>query len=456
MVPHPTIRAGAINECCGGLLRLSPAGDVTTLNATPSVPYIVADAVGNLYLIGFTGLERIPAGEVDPQPFLAPPQDLVIQVQIDPSVKSRREFTYDGLDRLIGATPAESYVYDPVGNRITSHRSGMHVVDAANQLLEDDQFTYSYDLNGNLTDKRSKADGSVTRYSWNSQDQLVRVDLPDEMAVEYTYDPFGRRIQKSVNAVVTKYIYDGEDVVAELDGSDNVTTTYVHGPGMDEPISMTRNGRTYTYHRDALGSITHITDESGLVVQRYEYDSYGNVVSALDPNFNQPYAYTSREFDSDIGLYYYRARYYDPRIGRFISEDPIHFLGGINFYRYVGDNPASYTDPLGLLDPCGKSFLGKTIYTPADYRALKDAITSGLQEKYVEEKTPDEIDLAARRLAYEISVLEANKLKDLLDKEDYAEVERLLTEIYKKIEARKRQDQAEKDAEREKKEKKCQ
>jgi len=340
---------GECNQCCSGLLRLSPLGDVTTLNATPIQPSIVADAPGNLYLIGASGLERIPAGEVDPQPFLPTPQDVVIQVQIDPPARSRRDFSHDALERLIGATPGESYAYDAVGNRITSHRSGLHVVDTVNQLLEDHTFTYSYDANGNLIEKKSKADGSLTRYTWSSQDHLVRVDLPDGQVAEYTYDPLGRRIQKSVNGVVTKYLYDEEDIIAELDASDSVTATYVHGPGIDEPISLTRDGRSYAYHRDALGSITHITDETGAVVQRYEYDSYGNLLSIRDPGLLQPFTYTGREWDPETGLYHYRARYYDPESGRFLSQDRLGFVGDWNFYSYVRNNPVRYLDPFGLL-----------------------------------------------------------------------------------------------------------
>jgi RHS repeat-associated protein len=95
--------------------------------------------------------------------------------------------------------------------------------------------------------------------------------------------------------------------------------------------------------------VTGITDSIGNnVVQRYDYDSFGNIVSMLDPNFKQPYTYTSREYDEETGLYYYRARYYDSTIGRFISEDPIGLLGGINLYSYVGNNAVNFVDPLGL------------------------------------------------------------------------------------------------------------
>ncbi len=334
------------------IYRLSPAGDVTQLlGVPPARPTAVADSAGNFFFFDSSGLQRIPAGADSPEPFLPTPLDLVVQLLIEPPLPTlrARDFSYDLLDRLSSATPGEAYAYDPVGNRTSSHRSALHVVDAANQLLEDDAYTYSYDPNGNLSSKASKLDASLTRYFWDSQDRLIRVELPGTVA-EYVYDPLGRRIQKTVNGVVTKYLYDGEDIVAELDGSGNVQTTFVHGPGIDEPLTMTRAGQTYVYHRDGLGSITHLTDEAGQVVQRYEYDAYGNIAAQLDPGFVQPYAFTGREWDPETGLYYYRARYYDPKIGRFISEDPIGFDGGdVNLYSYVGMAPTNWRDPSGLV-----------------------------------------------------------------------------------------------------------
>ncbi|MFN2375668.1 MAG: RHS repeat-associated core domain-containing protein, partial [Candidatus Binatia bacterium] len=96
-----------------------------------------------------------------------------------------------------------------------------------------------------------------------------------------------------------------------------------------------------------LGSVVMLTDEDGMVAAEYEYDAYGRrtaVAEAVD----QPYAFTGREWDEESGLYYYRARYYDPASGRFLSEDPIGFSGGdANLYRYAGNNPVNWTDPSG-------------------------------------------------------------------------------------------------------------
>jgi RHS repeat-associated protein len=125
---------------------------------------------------------------------------------------------------------------------------------------------------------------------------------------------------------------------------------------------MEKNSQKYYYHLDGLGSVTGITDATGNVVQRYEYDSYGNIVSVLDPDFIQPYTYTAREYDPESGLYFYRARYYDAKAGRFVSEDPIGFNSGdVNFYAYVGNNPVNFVDPQGLGELVCKKMTNGTI-----------------------------------------------------------------------------------------------
>ena len=116
------------------------------------------------------------------------------------------------------------------------------------------------------------------------------------------------------------------------------------------------SAENYFYHSDALGSITYLTDEQGNIVESYEYSAYG-VPTIRDKNgriidsslTGNPFMFTGREYDSETGLYFYRARYYDPAVGRFISEDPIGFQGGdLNLYAYVRNNPVNTKDPMGL------------------------------------------------------------------------------------------------------------
>ena len=99
-----------------------------------------------------------------------------------------------------------------------------------------------------------------------------------------------------------------------------------------------------------MGSITSLTDETGNVVQEYKYDSFGNITYIKDISFIQPFTFTGREYDPETGLYFYRERTLNSRLGIFHQEDPIGFAGGdVNLYRYVGNNPVNFVDPLGLL-----------------------------------------------------------------------------------------------------------
>jgi len=266
------------------------------------------------------------------------------------------DYTYDVLNRLTQAAnplpsnPLETFNYDPVGNRTNSNQNGGSTFDSANELLEDGSFIYQYDRNGNMTRKTAQIGGAITVYEYDAENKLVRVVSPSN-TTNYRYDGLGRRVEKEVIAgttAATKYVYDKEDILLELNGSNAVVARYTHGPGIDEPLIMEKNGQSFYYHADGLGSITDLTNQSGSVVQRYTYSSFGKIESQLDSNFVQPYTFTGRELDAETGLYYYRARYYEPLAGRMIQTDPIGISGGLNLYVYSGNNPINFIDPLGL------------------------------------------------------------------------------------------------------------
>jgi RHS repeat-associated protein len=114
-----------------------------------------------------------------------------------------------------------------------------------------------------------------------------------------------------------------------------------------------RQPKIFYYEADGLGSVTSLTDPTGAVAATYTYDSFGFMTASTGSATNW-LRYTARQFDSDTGLYYYRARYYDPTTGRFLSEDPVRFDGGLDFYPYASNNPANLTDPFGLCPPLNK------------------------------------------------------------------------------------------------------
>jgi len=168
----------------------------------------------------------------------------------------------------------------------------------------------------------------------------------------FKYDPFGRRIQKSGPMGTTNYLYDGvNNLLEEMDNGANVLARYALGPGVDQPLSMLRSGTISYYQSDVLSSITSLSNSAGALANTYTYDAFGDLAGSTGTLTN-PFQYTGRESDSETGLRYNRARYYDPRIGRFVSEDPARFKGGIDFYSYAANSPANFVDPFGFTPSC--------------------------------------------------------------------------------------------------------
>ncbi|MEK6282273.1 MAG: RHS repeat-associated core domain-containing protein [Acidobacteriota bacterium] len=135
-------------------------------------------------------------------------------------------------------------------------------------------------------------------------------------------------------------------MLRDLDGNGNTIADYLNGPGIDSRLRQTSAGTALYFIQDHLGTTRALADAGGAVTSSISYDSYGGITSGSTPT---RYTYTGREFDSDTGLMYYRARWYDAHQGRFLSEDPIEFEGGsLNFYTYVDNDPINANDPLGL------------------------------------------------------------------------------------------------------------
>lgn len=252
---------------------------------------------------------------------------------------------------------AEKYEYDEVGNRRWALQPPDWTYSNRNELLSRPGVNYAYDLSGNLVQKTEG--GNIWLYEWDAENQLKLVRKNGSPIASYTYDALGRRTQRFFGGSnLEDYLYDGEDILRSEFTSGGVEEgplfemtdhLYVHGPGIDEPLEVSHGtGETWYYHADGLGSIVRVTDEDGQLVPAVarQYDAFGRLEVG---GAYEGYAFTAREWDPETGLYYYRARYYDPMIGRFLSEDPIRFRGGINFYAYVDGNPVNYVDPTGLI-----------------------------------------------------------------------------------------------------------
>jgi len=256
-------------------------------------------------------------------------------------------YSYDSVDRLTAAThpnqPNESYTYDDVGNRTASQQGSSYSYQTFNRLVTANGDSYGYDANGNLTTK-TDASGSWT-YSWDAENRPKQASLSGGVTVTYSYDALGRRIQRSGAGTTIKFIYDAVDVMRDLDATGATIADYLDGLEIDNKLRQTLSGTPAYFATDHLGTTRAMTDASGTVTPSLSYDSFGNLVSGSPTT---RYIYTGREFDSDTSLMYYRTRWYDPKGGRFISEDPARFRGGVNQYIYVGNNPSVFRDPSGL------------------------------------------------------------------------------------------------------------
>jgi len=335
-----------------------------------------------------------------------------------------KTITYDADYQVVSTTNPESptipmqnetFSYDKKYNR-TSDQGGSYDYDSKSErLTQDYKYSYFYDNNGNLIKKVSLTDlTDFTSYTYSSVNQLlgVKVYLHDASnpikEFLYTYDALGRRTQKvvtdhtapsdPVKTFTRRFVYDGSNILAEYDGSNQLLAQYTNGPVVDDVLSvnvtpagvnakLAQASGSYMYLKDHLGSVVDVTDISGNRIQHYIYSAFGMLLGIQDanaadissnPKLSTSRTFAGREFDSETGYYYNRARYYDPGIGRFLQKDPMPGqlalpITLVNAYAYTGNNPWNFSDPTG-----GSfwSFLGGLISGIAI--AIASAFTGGL------------------------------------------------------------------------------
>jgi RHS repeat-associated protein len=276
------------------------------------------------------------------------------------------EYRYDAASRIsallyrnaAGPLGDLTYEYDASGNRVgvggsfartlLPDAAATSAYDAGNRQLAFGEADLAYDLNGNLA-----SDGENT-YTWNARNQLAAITGP--IASTFGYDGFGRRQSKTIAGMRTDFLHDGVNALQELRGGE--VTDLLTGLNIDEHLSRTGASGTRSFVADALGSTVALIADAGMAKTEYTYSPFGETTSTGASTGN-PFDYTGRESDG-TGLKYYRARYYHPRLARFLGEDPIGFAGGLHLYAYADNNPTTLKDPLGLatLSICVKGVIG--------------------------------------------------------------------------------------------------
>ena len=265
------------------------------------------------------------------------------------------QYSYDAASKLTGINYTKggvalgnlSYFYDSAGRRTaiggSFARTGLPNslsttnYNAANQQTAFGAQALTYDLNGNLT-----SDG-INSYAWDARNELVSMTGPG-LNASFQYDGFGRRFSKTINGTTTSFLYDGANIVQEQVGGGASANILVGG--MDAVLMRSDSSGALSLLADPLGTTIALADSLGAIQTQYTYEPFGKTTSSGQNSSNSS-QFTARENDG-TGLYYYRARYYDSNKARFISEDPIGFKAGVNFYAYVENDPVNAIDPTGL------------------------------------------------------------------------------------------------------------
>ncbi|MCF5097697.1 type IV secretion protein Rhs, partial [Pseudomonas gessardii] len=296
--------------------------------------------------------------------------------------QGQHDYHYDPLDRLTRAdhsqAPTERFAHDPANNLLMQDRPGPGIVVGNRLLLQGDRH-YDYDAFGNLIrERRGRAQQWVTEYRYDCQHRLIGVTQPDGSQASYRYDPFGRRISKTVAGKTTEFFWQGDKIIAEHTAGQH--RSYLYEPDSFRPLALLEgfgpaNTQAFHYQLDHLGTPQELTNAQGKIVWSAHYRAYGQIARLDVDTVDNPLRFQGQYFDRESGLHYNRHRYYNPDNGRYLTPDPVKLAGGLNGYLYV-PNPTGWVDPLGLTCKAGNC-PGQKNTRPSPHNEESPPSTSG-------------------------------------------------------------------------------
>ena len=341
----------------GGVFGFSHEGSglrTALIRPTSVISTYGYDGVGRLSQIKVTGT----AGTLAQYDYV---YDAVGNVDALTTLAGTHDYSYDGLNRLVQALhpaasglPQEDFAYDLVGNREDPTDETLYDYDANDRIVKSPDTVYAFDDDGNLVMRQAGALAELFRY--DEENRLVEY-FKGATHATYAYDAFGRRIRKTVSDGSTTttvwYLWDGARLLGEYDDAGNRIRRYAYLPDTFAPVQMEDATGVYDVHADHLDTPKFLTDAGQRIVWKAEHLAYGATVPDEDPDGDGTkvafhFRFPGQYYDQETGLHYNYFRYYDPNTGRYITEDPIGLIGGINLYRYAYSNPIALSDVLGL------------------------------------------------------------------------------------------------------------